>query len=197
MTTRKFTPSLGQRIAAKTGAWEAWLYISDNGKQCLVFYRGNATRPACHFNFKSRAFALRALVTYAKDADAAHSARQASKAARRAALAQGHDLVLGDVLYSSWGYDQTNVNFYQITAVIGKRTVEVRELLQQSVGTGRDSGQCVPKPNQFTGQPMRKMVDARNQVNVHNASFGRASKLEYTEVAGVRLYAPKSFSTYA
>jgi hypothetical protein len=197
MTARKFIPSLGQRLSAKTGAWEAWLYLSTTGKQCMVFYRGAFTKPCCHFNFKSRAAALQSLTVYAADAEAALAEKQARTAARKAALSKGHDLAVGDVLYNSWGYDQTNVDFFQVTAVIGKRMVEVRQLASQAAGTGRDSGQCVPKPDQFTGEPMRKMVDAHNHVNVLNASFGRASKLEYTEIAGVRLYAPKSFSTYA
>lgn len=198
MTSRKFIPSLGQRIAAKTGTWEAWLYLAPvTGRQCLVFYRGNAGKPCCHFSYKSRAAALVALKNYAAESDAAHAAKLATKAARKSVLAKGHDLAVGDVVYNSWGYDQTNVDFYQVTAVIGKRTVEVRQLAREIVADGRDCGQCVPKPNHFVGEAMRKTVDAYNSVNVLNATFGRASKLEYTEVSGVRLYAPKSFSTYA
>lgn len=34
---------------------------------------------------------------------------------------------VGDILYTSWGYDQTNVDFYRVTRVKGK-TVYVREI---------------------------------------------------------------------
>ena len=32
---------------------------------------------------------------------------------------------VGDVFVSSWGYEQTNVNFYQVISVHGKKTVTV------------------------------------------------------------------------
>ena len=34
---------------------------------------------------------------------------------------------VGDVFVSSWGYEQTNVTFYQVLSVHGKKTVTVRE----------------------------------------------------------------------
>jgi len=43
-----------------------------------------------------------------------------------------HGLVEGDILYSSWGYDQTNVDFYQVTEVRGKHVI-VREIASQTV----------------------------------------------------------------
>ena len=33
---------------------------------------------------------------------------------------------LGDIFYSSWGYDQTNVDFYQVVALKGKHTIVLR-----------------------------------------------------------------------
>jgi hypothetical protein len=35
---------------------------------------------------------------------------------------------VGDVFVSSWGYEQTNVTFYQVLSVHGKKTVTVREI---------------------------------------------------------------------
>jgi len=31
----------------------------------------------------------------------------------------------GDILYSSWGYGQTNINFYKVKRLVGKTMVEV------------------------------------------------------------------------
>lgn len=47
------------------------------------------------------------------------------KAAEKNAKAQAredfkHGFTVGQILYSSWGYDQTNIDFYQITAIKGK-----------------------------------------------------------------------------
>ena len=39
---------------------------------------------------------------------------------------------VGDVFVSSWGYEQTNVTFYQVLSVHGKKTVTVREIRANS-----------------------------------------------------------------
>lgn len=45
---------------------------------------------------------------------------------------KNHTLELGDILYSSWGYNQTNIDFYQVTKLIGKSMVEIRRLNTES-----------------------------------------------------------------
>lgn len=43
---------------------------------------------------------------------------------------------IGDILYSSWGYEQTNVNFYQVTKKVGLKMVELREIHNKSTDIG-------------------------------------------------------------
>jgi hypothetical protein len=38
---------------------------------------------------------------------------------------------IGDIFYSSWGYDQTNVSFYQVVEKRGKTTAILREVAQE------------------------------------------------------------------
>jgi hypothetical protein len=45
------------------------------------------------------------------------------------------DINVGDVLYNSWGYDQTNVDFYQVVEVKGK-TFTIRQINEKIVGGG-------------------------------------------------------------
>lgn len=35
---------------------------------------------------------------------------------------------VGDIFCSSWGYDQTNVDFFQVVALVGESSVRVREV---------------------------------------------------------------------
>ena len=35
---------------------------------------------------------------------------------------------VGDIYYSSWGYDQTNIEFYMVTKLVGATMIEVEEL---------------------------------------------------------------------
>jgi hypothetical protein len=50
-------------------------------------------------------------------------------------------LKVGDVFYTSWGYDQTNTDFFKIVKISGKR-ITVRQLVANRVETGFMSGDC-------------------------------------------------------
>ena len=39
-----------------------------------------------------------------------------------------YGVVVGDVFSASWGYDQTNVDFFQVIALVGAESVRVREV---------------------------------------------------------------------
>jgi hypothetical protein len=64
---------------------------------------------------------------------------------------------LGDLLYSSWGYEQTNVDFYQVTKV-GDKSVWVRPIASEMVeGTaGHDSSNVRPIKDDFRGEEVYK-----------------------------------------
>lgn len=120
------------------------------------------------------------------------------KAEAKAQADKPHGLQVGDVVRSSWGYDQTNVNHYQIVNVIGKRTVEVRAVACHEEATGSMSGRAAPIPGDFVGEVLRRQVDSRGAVNMLHASYGRAYKIEPVAVVhGVRCYAASHYSSYA
>jgi len=92
----------------------------------------------------------------------------------------------GAILYSSWGYEQTNIDFYQVTKVIGSRSVEIRELAQERTPTAWEQGETMPKPGVFIGEPMRKLVRDQNTININ--SYASAWMWEGK---------PKHFTSYA
>jgi hypothetical protein len=70
--------------------------------------------------------------------------RQERKARDRAENAQANPFKLGDVLVNSWGYEQTNVDFYQVVEVTGKSVV-LREIGSETVN---DNAQGLSIPTQ-------------------------------------------------
>jgi len=67
---------------------------------------------------------------------------------------------VGDLFYSSWGYDQTNIDFYQIVRVISDNSVEVRKVEGKIVS--RDShmsGFVTPVKDSFIGDSMIKRLN--------------------------------------
>lgn len=70
----------------------------------------------------------------------------------------------GDVLYKSWGYEQTNVDFYQVTETKGK-TITIRELQQERTETGFMSGTTIALKDQFASD---ELITKRIQIRVWN-----------------------------
>ena len=40
-------------------------------------------------------------------------------------MSDSRGMKVGDFLYSSWGYDQTNIDFYKVVGLVGKTMVEI------------------------------------------------------------------------
>jgi hypothetical protein len=90
-------------------------------------------------------------------------------------VVESHGLKVGDILYSTWGYDQTQVTWYQ---VVGITTQGVK--LQEIDGKYSDHSHSVPIPNQTTGPIMQKKVN-NNGVKIN--SFMWAQKWQGHPVA--------------
>jgi hypothetical protein len=101
------------------------------------------------------------------------SDRNAERKAKRAALRASDFWAVGDVVYNSWGYEQTNIDFYQVVEVKAKSIV-IREIKQNSSDQGGPSGgMCAPRRNEFCGEPMLKPLDECGGISMRH---GGASK---------------------
>lgn len=177
---------------------EVWLTNStrSSGACAVIAYHGKRAKHDAHYTMATREKALQWAAEYLEKHQARareQAERKAEQAAKRAA---GHKLQVGDVLRSSWGYDQTNIDFYEVTKLIGKRMVEIRELSQEREATEWAQGKCVPVPGAYIGEPMRKTVsDSGDSVRI--ASYAGAYKIEPTMVAGVKVYPVSHWTAYA
>ena len=64
---------------------------------------------------------------------------------------------IGDLFYSSWGYEQTNIDFYQVTDVT-KRMVGLTPIGESRKYNGPMDGEVTPVPNLFTGDTKMHLV---------------------------------------
>jgi hypothetical protein len=80
------------------------------------------------------------------------------KAKKKAAIEEkAKSIKVGDIYYTSWGYDQTNIDFYKVLDVRGKKATLVK------VGKNRVEGEksydfVVPAPDPEGSEPFNKMV---------------------------------------
>lgn len=159
-----------------------------------VGYFGKAQRPAFNFVFRDGEGLDRYVASQYARGVAMLEQRAKSQAERKAVA---RVLAVGDILRSSWGYDQTNIDYYEVTRLVGKRSVEIREIAQEAKEDGplTMTGSCVPLPGRYKSDPMIKL-DQGGYVRVR--SFACATKIEpVAVVAGKKLYPASSWTSYA
>lgn len=149
----------------------------------LVAFVGRAKRPCMNYWYRSREQRDEAARRFT--ANLAYSA--AKKAAEREARkTQGRGLEIGDVLVSSWGYEQTNVDFYEVVALVGTKTVELRLIKQRCTDTGYQSGHALPVPGHYIGEGVIRKQACEGTVRL--SGFQSARKWDGRPVAWTSYY---------
>lgn len=160
-------PSLGKALVP-TGATKvthnasgavAYLFTNGLGQPCAIAFQRPGAKPAwCHVFASGAAREARVRSLFEACARAIEA-----KAARKAERLKPHRLQLGHILHCMWGYEQTNVNFYQVTRLIGRNSVELRELCQVIQGGEHwATGKAMPS-DEFKGEPFTRRVDGASQ----------------------------------
>jgi hypothetical protein len=119
--------------------------------------------------------------------------------AERVAANRNAAVNVGDIFQAMWGYDQTNIDYFQVVAVSGQM-MQVREISQMREGNGyADQGVCVPAPNNFVGEARRVRIQASGEsVFFRFASYANAYRINpVAVVAGVPIYQEANWTAYA
>lgn len=93
---------------------------------------------------------------------------RAERAAERAAFQ--HTLKVGDILSGSWGYNQTNVTFAQVTKLVGSKMVEVRKITHKVVGDRGQELLVMPVKNSWANDSKvyKRRVGQGNSVKLND-----------------------------
>jgi hypothetical protein len=108
-------------------------YISTaaSGRVSVQFFIGRQAKPDKYLAYKSLESANTAIEAFFDNLvrvyEYKRQEKERQKLARQEAKAEFQGTI-GSVFVASWGYDQTNVDAYQITARINNQTVEVVEI---------------------------------------------------------------------
>jgi len=86
-------------------------------------------------------------------------------------------VIVGDIFYSKWGYDQTNLDYYQVVKTTAT-TIALRKIDKQITrGRGEPTEYYMPVANKFVGPPLRKKLKEYNgKAYVNLTSYSSAYK---------------------
>lgn len=99
----------------------------------------------------------------------------------------------------SWGWEQTNIDYYECTAIRGKRQVVIRQIAAESIETQSMQGQCVPKPGHFIGdEEIKAVITYRDEPSVRINGYAVATRIKpIATVAGAKIYPVAHWTAYA
>ena len=173
LTREFFVPSkFKEKIVKFDGAVEVYI-MEDGPKYVAKGFKGKAAKSAFYYNFKTAERMNAYVEKFFADYERALEYKAERKAEVKAAKSKAaEEIKVGDIYSSSWGYDQTNVDFYKVLEVKKASAVIVK------VGseTVSDRGSCtdvVAVPEVETGEPMLKRI---GEYGFKVRSFAHATK---------------------
>lgn len=78
----------------------------------------------------------------------------------------------GTILSAQWGYDQTNINFFEVLSVTPK-TLVIREIAKTKIESFDMADFVVPAPGEYIGKPMRRKIqdlEGRQYVKINSCT---------------------------
>lgn len=174
--TKYFGDRKTQLEKLKTDGWQVVIYKNCSavvayheiaGKVFLKAWRGKADKPAFYYSFQNQSAAAKYANQFSINVAASETLRanrNAADKAKRDALKASDHWTVGDVIYNSWGYDQTNVDWYQVVEVKPKSIV-IREITRNYAEQSFMAGPSQPRRNEFHGEPILKPLDSSGHVS--------------------------------
>ena len=149
-------PDNSTKIAMKSGGATFYAFSDRAGRPCVRYYKGKSQKCKT-YHFRSEEFRSKYIAGIISNIDTA----EREKANQRAERNKAHNLEKGLILYTSWGYDQTNVEYYEVIDVPSPCYVILQEI-GAPLARGEESfmsGHSVPNPDNKIGEPIRRKVD--------------------------------------
>lgn len=196
MTREMQVPKGSIKIADKITGSAAYIYTTAQGKPGACVFWGKSDKALWRYYFPTeerREAKVRAFF----DSVRKHAESVTARRAERTSWVP--DYKVGELVSTCWGYDQTNVEYFEIIEVKGKYVI-LREIARDTIQTGHDAGKCVPLPGQYLtpryagddrGVPIRRLA-GRGGIKIDDVRSASRCKPEI--VSGVPVYKPDHYS---
>ena len=159
MTRDFYVPTDAVKVE-REGLTGAEAYKFDFGdKPCAMMFVGKQAKPAMHYTYATVERRDAAIEKFfdgqAKVAELKKERAAAAKARKEEAKA---NVKVGDIFCGSWGYDQTNQEFYQVVEKKGG-TCKLQEIGKQIVEAKQTAEYVRPNPDIKIGEPVTKRIN--------------------------------------
>lgn len=140
---------------------------------CVATLRGNSKKITNNYRYKSIEDREKRILDFKKSADSWLKLKEDRKEKKKNNRITAE---VGDLFYTSWGYDQTNIDFYQVIEKVGKATVIIRKISAAVLENEGSHDRIKAVKNSFIGEPMRKRLGTWG---IKIASYATATKTSW------------------
>jgi hypothetical protein len=182
--TERYIPE-GYELAWNDETLAIQVYYREVPHCSAICFVGRAVKPTWHYRFKNAEQRQAEVTKTFKRVHDRFEAKNAAKLSKAVATAN-HGVKVGDVFRSSWGYDQTNIDYYEVIAVTGK-TATICQIGCMSEETLSMQGESVPLMGAFIGKPFKKLIQKRSTESgayFNLNSYATAFKMEPIAMIG-------------
>ncbi len=130
-------------------------FAEKENKFYAMGYSGKRSKPDFNYRFKTLEHCEKYINDYLKTLTERSRYKQ-EQADKKKEIRKNfkNPLQVGDIVYTSWGWEQTNIDFYQVVETVGKSTVKLRALCCEDVGNNQGhfmSATKIPVKDKFWG----------------------------------------------
>ena len=168
---------------------EAYTYTL-NGRFIIAAFTARSKKPVFHYAFLDETGRTERMQDFFSAQIRSEKRKIEARAER---LNYEVKLKEGDILYTSWGWEQTNVGFYQVIRVINKKIV-VRKIAKDYEETQYMAGFSTPIPGFFVSGEFVVSTTGETTAKIEREY---ANVLTFQEINGQRIYDKKYESHYA
>ena len=139
---------------------DAIVYVYEvKGRPHACMFGGKRSKPDSHYYYRSVEARDKAVEDYFDGLQVSIDRKAAYKAKQKAEKEKSVESIkVGDIFEGSWGYDQTNIEFYQV--VEKKRvTCKIQKIGQKVVEETQGCDYVRPNPEVKCGKPVTKRIN--------------------------------------
>lgn len=159
----RYIPKGAMKVADKASDAVAYLYEGGEAARfggatipCARVFWGKQSRPVLAMQFATEAARAAKVAAYFK-ARQDWNARKAGQRAAQTAAAKAGKVEVGAYFYTSWGYDQTNIDWYRVEKLVGATMALVTKVAAMDASKGNEpwmTGKSVPSDT-AVGEPFK------------------------------------------
>lgn len=175
LTPTRYIPNDSIEHNHPQGLGVVYSYSFGPGRIAAIAYGGKRNKADWHYTFKTPESLEAAVAKFFAGLDR----HVEFVAERRKSHNTGHDFKVGDVVVNSWGYDQTNVDWYRVTRAT-KCFVWLKPIAGHVEETGFMSGKSQPHVDTTSADPQAwGFADVKNGEETQHKASGSHVNFEH------------------